>query len=259
MKLPKMYRKKRADGRHTGSWRAAVKGDDVNLGTSDANEARKRLLEAVRRGRRNFVDELDEAADGLESTDEGAAAAAAAVRGTAPQVDTAPAAAAAPPVVKPDAVIPPRAAPLQLPPVAAADARAEAEATNEAAAETADAADAGGAAPLPPDVLDSFLEQGGLVIVDLQLELQAALIRKRTGKQPKRIPDESPIRSMAAAAWSAQLKIWFPGDKMLPPWAMALILPAMCLPQQFATAEPIKEDKSEVPADSGDPTVQAAA
>lgn len=275
MKLPALFRKKNAAGRFTGNFRTRVKGTEINLGTSDANEARTRLLEAVRHGRRKFVDELDEAAAATEAIGGAdAAAGGAAVSGPGGQVDTRPppVATSAPPL-HPDAVIPPPPAapvPLQLPPMSpASDAAAEAAATNEAAAETSDGqADAGAAAAaaagadIPDDVLDGMLEMGALLLVDLQIGMQGAIIRKGLKVEPGKIPPEAPQRSAAAKAWVQQLKIWFPSAVAMPPWAWALLIPATCAVQQITTATPLKkqgEPDAQPPADSGDQPVQAAA
>lgn len=41
-----------------GSYHITLRGDDINLGTSDANEATARRRQAVQNGRRNFTDDL---------------------------------------------------------------------------------------------------------------------------------------------------------------------------------------------------------
>lgn len=253
MKLPKLWRKKNAAGKFVGSYHVKVAGVDVNLGTSDANEATRRRLEAVRNRRRNFVDEIDEAADATETAESAPPPApAAAAAADAPAAPAAPA--------QPDGYIPPPQPQLALP-AAGADAHAEAEATNDAAAEDGDADDQaeGGAPQIPPDVLDQFLRQGALVLVDLQLELQAAGIRKWRKKQPLPIPESSPVRQLAAEAWCAQLKVWFPADMMLAPWALALILPALCIPVQLATAVDLPKEDQKPEAASADAPAEAAA
>jgi hypothetical protein len=259
VKLPRMFRKRNASGKHVGSWRARVNGDEVNLGTSDGEEATKRLLQAVRHGKRNFVDELDEAADALDQA------------GDPPQDPpaAAPAAAAAPTGITPDAVIPPARRLLEAPPASSdADAAAEAEATNAAAAEAADeatqdeaAAAAAAVGDIPPEFLDQLLENGALLLVDLQLGLQAAVIKKGLKVQPGPVPPETPARAMAAKAWVSQLKIWFPSTVAMPPWAWALLLPATCAVQQIATSTPLPkegEEEGQPPAESGETTAAAA-
>lgn len=267
MKLPRMWRKKNASGKPTGSWRARVAGDEVNLGTSDGEEAYKRLLQAVKHGKRNFVDELDEAAAALdELSGEGEGPTGAHTPGgggaTPPPATAAPAAAAA--GITPDAVIPPARQLEAAPATSDEDARAEAEATNAAAAEAAEettqdeaAAAAAAVGDIPPEFLDQLLENGALLLVDLQLGLQAAAIRKGLKVEPGAVPPETPARAMAAKAWVAQLKIWFPSTVAMPPWAWALLLPATLSVQQIATATPLKKE-DEPPAESGDTTAAAA-
>ncbi len=249
-RLPKMYRKKNRAGKQVGNWIAKVAGDEVNLGTKDAELARTHLREAVEKGRREFVDEIDAAAAALGDI----AATPAAAQSVQPlPAVAAPAAPAAPPPAAP-------AAPAALPPIPAPDPQDFADtaaAAGEAAEAAASAAPGGGGGPeappeVPPDVLDGFLRNGAAMIVDMQLGLQAALIRRYTGRKAGPIPPESPAREMAAEAWVAQLKIWFPADTMLPPWAMALLIPAMAIPVQVATS-------TEIPDDEKEPTEAAAA
>lgn len=84
--------------------------------------------------------------------------------------------------------------------------------------------------------LDAILEPAALVVVDAQLRLQAALVKRYTGKVAAEVPLDSPLRTAAAKAWAVQLRIWFPPDRMLPPWAMALLLPTLAIPAQLAGA-----------------------
>lgn len=224
-----MYRKKRG-GRLVGSWRVMIEGREVNLGTSDAELARERLRAAVERGRRKFDDELDQAAE-LEGNalSEAPAAPGPADTNPAPVAETpAPPLSAAPPPAPPE-------------PPPAQDAGAEAEDMAAAAADVVEGqpANDNGAAAAPPiddAVLDAMLTQGAVVIVDLQLALQGYAIKRGTGLVPGAIPADSPLRAGAAQAWVQQLKVWFPASTMLPPWALALILPALAIPQQLATA-----------------------
>ncbi len=247
-RLPKMWRKKNRAGKQVGNWLAKVAGDEVNLGTKDAELARTHLREAVEKGRREFFDEIDVAAAALGDT---AATPAAAQSVQHPPAAAAPAAPAAPEVVAP-------AAPAALPPIPPPDPQefADTAAAAGEAAEAASSAAPGGGGPfpggpdLPPDVLDGFLRNGAAVIVDMQLGLQAALIRRYSGRKAGPIPPDSAVRAMAAEAWVAQLKIWFPADTMLPPWAMAIALPLMAIPVQVATSTEIPPDEREEPAEA---------
>jgi hypothetical protein len=242
MKLPKMYRKKRG-GRYVGSWRVMIDGSEVNLGTSDAEAARPRLRQAVQHGKRRFDDEAELAAD-LEGARE----------------DEAPAEMHPPPstsfeigsVVAPPPPAPPPPPPADPAPELPAPSQDAGDAEDMAAAAADVAAgspanDNAAAAVLPIDnsVLDGMLEQGGAVIVDLQLALQAYAIKRGTGLVAGAIPPDSKLRTDAAKAWVQQLKIWFPSTTALPPWAVALILPAMALPAQLAGARPPTKEELE--------------
>lgn len=225
MKLPRLWRKKRG-GRLVGSWLVSIKGDDVNLRTSDAQVATDRRREALR-GRRNFDDELEAAAALEDAGDVDAAAQMKAPAAPGPAADFPSAPVAAPPTPPPAQPPPPQPDAGDADDMAAAAADVAGGASNDNAAPPA----------MDPDALDGMLRTGALVLVDAQLQLQAALVKRYTGKVAGVVPVDSPMRSAAAEAWVAQLKIWIPADKMLPPWALALLLPTMCIPAQLAGAQ----------------------
>ncbi|HYD01787.1 MAG TPA: hypothetical protein VEB22_11225 [Phycisphaerales bacterium] len=245
MRTPTLWRKRRGrGGKYTGNFYVSIKGRDINLGTQDGNEATKRLAEALR-GRRTWPDDLDEAAAAVDGPPPEPPPAAAAVLPPAP-ASSAPPDPPRPPV-QPDQVLPPL-----LPPMSSDEARAEAEATNAAAAagsEDGGQADAGGGIPFGSEALDNMIENGALLLVDWQLQLQAAVIRRRLKKEPGQIPEESPARKMAADAWKEQLRRWLPSTAdLLPPWALALAIPALCIPMQVMTATDLpKENGQEQP------------
>jgi hypothetical protein len=94
-------------------------------------------------------------------------------------------------------------------------------------------------------VFDAFLLQAGAGIVEVQIRIQAAIVQRYAGvEEAGVVPLDSPLRAAAAAAWVAQLKIWFPADVMLPPWAIAVILPAMAIPVQIAGARQRRENEA---------------
>lgn len=246
-KAPRLWRKRRGrGGKYYGSWLATIAGEDVNLNTTSADVASKRLPAALR-GKRDFPSDAELAAAASEPSVAGAAAS-----DTRPSVaeGTTPMGAAAPsaPVIEGE-LISPGGPPLLLSSVPANDnARAEADATNAAAAETSPPA---GDAPDPeapamaPDVLEGLLRTIGDNMVELQLGLQAWGIKKRTGKEAGLVPPDSPIRSMAAQAWAAQFKKWFPDIDNTLPWVLAVGLPLLCVPMQVATAkEPDKKPEN---------------
>lgn len=243
MKVPKLWRKKRG-GKFYGAWLATVAGADVNLGTSNAELARQRLVEALR-GKRDWPSDAELAAQALEAEISPPAAAA------APVPDPPAAAPAAAPVV-PDAIELPRALP-PMPAAAEADARAEAEATNAAAAETAGAGGADQAGPDPvfsPDALKGMLTTAAGALVEAQIQLQAWAVEKRTGKRPPPMPEQlaGPLREAAAQGWVAQFERWFPDMGDVPPWIVAVGAPLVLLPIQIAAAQPVEKQADPPPA-----------
>lgn len=267
MKARQPWRKKGRGGHYVGNYITTIKGVEINLGTKNANKALERMREALATGKRNFVDDGQAAAAALEP-DVGGAPVIPGVEGAGDGTPPPPAAGApSTPTVHPDAVIPPGGTappqPLQLPPASSggSDPRAEAEATNAAAAE----ADGSGGAEEPkpamaPEVLKQFLMQGAGMIVELQLAMQGWLVKRQTGKDPGIIPLESPVRKIAAEAWLAQFEIWFP-DIDISPWIVAVVVTGACIPVQYATATPAKQEAAAPKSapDAGSEPMQAAA
>lgn len=257
---PKLWRKNRG-GKAYGCWLITVAGADVNLNTKSAEIARGRLAAALKGKKDGWPSDAELAAAALE----GLPPAGAPAPGPA-----APEASAGAPAVVPDGVIPPgnpttsqansgqNELPRALPPSPAApppaapgaapaqseqEARAEAEATNAAAAETAgkeanDGPDPASPFNLGPDAIRGLLAQAGSALVEVQLQLQAWLVFKRTGKISPPIAADSPIRDLAAQCWGAQFERWFPDMSDVAPWLLAVGLPAMALPAQFMGAQP---------------------
>jgi hypothetical protein len=253
MKLPKLWRKKRGT-KYSGSYYVTLDGQDVNLGTSDANEATARLLEAVKKRKRRFPDELDQAAAAMEVDELPAAAAAAQAAQGGGVPGQMPAGGSTPPP-----------APAPAPAAPPVDAAAEAAATNEAAAELGGPANDNAAPPpMDPDVLRGLVEQAAHVLVDAQLSLQAYIVKRSIGEAPPPMPIEvrnaagelvlnpatgKPLespRAIAARAWAVQFEKWFP-NLNLPEWAIALILTGAYLPAQFAAAAALAESKKQAP------------
>jgi hypothetical protein len=256
VKIPKLWRKKRG-GKYYGSWLATIDGTDLPLNTRDAELARKRLAEALR-GKREWPSDAELAAAALEADFDVAPAGQqppyGAPSGQPPATAAtagAPAAAApaAAPVV-PDAIEPPRA----LPPISSSadDARADAEATNAAAAETGGAGDAGapGSEFFTPDALKGMLTIAADALVEAQIQLQAYVIERKTGKRPQPLPEQlaGPLRTAAGQAWVAQFERWFPDMGDVPPWIIAVAAPALLIPIQVATAKPVEKPAEETPA-----------
>jgi len=201
-----LWQKKRG-GRAYGSFYVTTGGRDVNLQTSDARVARERLPEALS-GKRAWPTDSARAAEASDPLPPPLppSPTLSLVGSPAPAASTAP-------DVSPDAGRVgegghpgpgPAAVPDQVIPPAAGNDQAEADATNAAAAETAGNDIPPGPDPatfdLPPDVLKGLLTTGARAIVLLQLDLQAFIIHKRTGKRPKQVSPESPIVDVAAQA-----------------------------------------------------------
>lgn len=242
MKRPKPLRKKK-NGKHVGNYYVKIRGREVNLGTKiiDGPDGVTARIDQALAGRRNFRSDLDRAVDQMENVVPAAPTLSPAPPPSPPVPLEAPPAPPSSPAISPDQVIPPPPL-LRALPAISSDAQEEAAATSAAAAETAAGAESGsdaagdGAPDVPPEVLDEFLRQGAEVLVDAQIGLQAAIIKRRTGKIAAQVAPDSKLRKMAADAWVAQLKIWFPADVMLPPWAIALLLPLLAIPGQVAGA-----------------------
>jgi len=265
-KLPAIWRKRKKGGKYAGNYVTKIKGTEVNLGTKvleGEDGANARLLQAMN-GKCSFRDDVDRAAEMLDRAPPPAPLpAAAAVPSTPPPAPVPPAIPAAAPPVVPDAILPSAPRPPALLGPISSEAQAEEQATRDAAAETV-GDDAGGAAgdmpEMDPDVLDTMLTQGGELLVDVQLQLQAYIIKRRSGKIAGEIPLDSKIRKMAAAAWVSQLKIWFPADTMVSPWMVAIMVPLMAMPLQMAKATDPPTDATEAGA-AGDerPDISPAA
>jgi len=143
---PTIWRKKRG-GKFYGAWYVTVEGEDVCLGTKDANLASD-LVPAAQAGRRNFQTDAQAVAEQLDAGGAGGGAGELAGAVGPPAASPPPAPSPAPPAAPPAPPAPPTA------PAPSSDeaARLEAEATNAAAAATAPAAAAAAndnAAPMP--------------------------------------------------------------------------------------------------------------
>lgn len=260
MKLPRIWRKKKA-GKYGGSWFAKINGADVNLSTKNAQLAESRLLEALK-GRREWPTDGERGAAALEPVVAGAAAGdpvpypTPAPAAAPPAPDPAPPAPAAAVVVVPEVVSTGREGPSFDP---GAEARAEAEATNAAAAETAGGEpDPGAPPPFTADALKGMLQTCAGVLVEGQLALQAWAIERKTGKRPAPVPDspDFPLRKIAADAWAVQFERWFPNMGDVPPWVLAAGLPLLALPVQLATAKPPEKEAGQ--ASEPPPVAEAA-
>jgi hypothetical protein len=222
-KLPKLWRKKKG-GRLAGNYFISIDGRDVNLGTSDANEAEKRRAAAVKNRRRNFPDELNE----LALADEQEAAR---VADESSQGGTVPGGAHNPDpggATPPPATNPAPAAPAALPPMpSTSDAQAEAAATAAAAAETT-GGPAAGDAPIDPDAVQITNEDLAKLGIEAQVALAAWRARSRVyqGFIPPPLPPEA--RAPLTEQWQKIITYANLGA-VLPPWVTGLVIPGVTL------------------------------
>lgn len=247
---PKLWRKSRG-GKDYGCYYVTLDGRDVNLGSTNAVLARERIPEAIT-GRRSWPSDAYLAARAMEPTKEQFAAPAPAPE-PPPPPPPAPAASAEPPPAP--APLPPSSPPeppRQLAPMSEENARAEADATNAAAADTAQSsgptggpeaaqaeAGVGPDAIFPPGGLNEFLIEAARALVLIQIDLQAWLIKKRSGKIAAPIKPGTKIHQMAEQAWLEQFKRWYPKIDTVPPGVLAVALPMIfMLPQARGATDP---------------------
>jgi hypothetical protein len=229
MKLPKPFRKKGRGGRYTGNWRAKVDGDEVNLGTTDAVAARARLIAAVKHGKRNFVDELDETAAAMELAEQQAVAAATDEVSEREMVSGSAGAAPAPaPVPGSTPGAPPAAAPASSPPAAAPDPVAEAAATAAAAAETVESS----LAAAEPANDNANTEPTAEELADLGVKLQVwgaeVYAQHKVYKGFVAPPLPTDAKAELAAQWRKIIE-YSGASRALPPWVTGLVIPAASL------------------------------
>lgn len=247
MKLPAIWRKRRKDKKEYGNCYATVAGEDINLGTEDRNEARETL-------RSILIQKAAEASEpDVEDGGGGGGEAASGGQTPAPVPAALPTSPAPAPLLIVPELVNPGSGTNPPPASSDADARAEADATNAAAAETAggaaanDNAAAADAFAMPPELIEGMLLQAGQAVVLMQLELQAWIIRKRTGKVTAPIDLSQPMAGKlidaAAQGWVAQLKKWFPDIELCPPWVVAVGAPLLFLPAQLASAKDAPPEK----------------
>jgi len=227
--MAKLWRVKRR-GKYIGSWRVTIKGKEINLQTQDANEATRRARLAAK-GQWPQEEHAAEAvaaafkpviADGAANSDRAESSGA---EGDGLPSPSAVAAGGAPliPDVAPSSNW-------------AADAGAAAADEGNPIPPPSSAADG---AAIDPGVLDGMIGNAAVMLVELQLTLQAAAIRRFAKKEAAAVPEDFVLRAPAAKMWEAQLRIWLPKDLPLPPWGAALLMVGVMGSMQYAGAQPI--------------------
>jgi hypothetical protein len=236
--IPKLYRQRNKEGKEVGAWYCPkVKGKldkAVNLKTQDYFKARKRAMELLYSGRRDFPDDryFDESGAPVPPAD---------APKTPPSDDwTADAYRAATQTVEPDAYFPPGSSPPPQPDPIPGDApRVDAETPKS---------DAEGNTQIPPEMLEGICEQLATVAVELQLHAQEYVWLRWAKMDPGFVPPDSDARKVPAELWKRQLKKWLPTDVPIPEWAAAIILTAfMGGMVQFDGAKPIPQPPPEAP------------
>jgi hypothetical protein len=244
--LPRLWRRKRADGREFGSYHVVIKKRRVNLRTSDAEKARRRRLEAWR-GKKDFMDDVEAAAAvAVEAFDSAPADLFEPRAQSAPTLET-PASPA--PVVPPPPPVTPMPVP---PPVPLIGLLPDGYAPPGAAGWQDDASAAAGAAsapemPLPtspPEVSDEELAGLG---VEGQLWFASMYARQKIWKgfQAPKFPEEA--KAELAAPWK-KLIAYANVGAILPAWVTGLVIPVVTIIASTAAmagacAELAKEQK----------------
>lgn len=95
---------------------------------------------------------------------------------------------------------------------------------------------ADGGTSIDPGVLDGLIGNAAVMLVELQLTLQASAIRRFAKKEAAPVPEDFLLRAPAAKMWEAQLRIWLPKDLPLPPWGAALLMVGVMGTMQYAGA-----------------------
>ena len=254
------------DGRETRTYVVRIKGREISLKTRDPDIANARAKEAYA-GRRDWPRD-----DGREGNGTSAASVvAAALVGTGdimpPVVEpAAPAAqgltAGGPPTPSPSlplahtappALPPPSGSPGPETPASGAPGATEVHpdgympppadwADRVAAAAAADGPKAEGTAPdLDPEFLDQMLGVCADVTVELQIGLQAWLIKRRAKLEAGAIPPDAKGREIGRQLWIAAFKKWFPSDLELPEWLLApIMIAALTVPKQLQDGTPVR-------------------
>ena len=265
-RVPRRYKK---HGKEIGNYFARIAGRDINLRTTNAGLALVRSKEAEA-GTRAWIQ------------DDGDAPVKPAVAGTEPAKTgpvvepPAPAAsgfqAAAPPAVQP--IPPTHTAPAALPPIGGPPPGQTPPQREEARPDTyypppagwADAVRAAAGGPgdkappdadddegIDPDFLEGMIQQAAALAVELQLMLQAWILKKRAELRAGEVPAEGPkakARVIGAKIWEKELRKAIPSDFGLPGWVAApLLVAAYGLPVQIMDGTPIQP---------GDPTSSPA-
>jgi hypothetical protein len=100
------------------------------------------------------------------------------------------------------------------------------------------------------DFVAGLIDQGAEMLVVAQLGLQAMAVKRWAGADPPVVEINPQLKEAAVKAWRAQLEVWLPRDIPLPPWVVAIAVPAIYIPAQVAGARAAKAaaDEGKAPA-----------
>lgn len=265
-RLPRRYKK---NGKETGSFYLRVGGRDVNLRTKSAEIALERA-KLARKGQRDFKHDDDAGAvTSVAATVVGTEAAkpAAVVESPGPAASGSQAQASSPPAP----TYPTQTGPAALPAIGAPPAAGTPPTREEVkpdgyippapgwAAAVAGAAGASSAPdpepePMDEEFLEGLIEQAAALAVELQIMLQAWIVKRRLELNAAPVPesgDGSKGRTIGAKIWKREIRKLMPDDLPLPGWVVApLMIAAYTIPVQLANATPVNNDRPAPPAPS---------
>lgn len=93
---------------------------------------------------------------------------------------------------------------------------------------------------LPPEMMNELLDTASMLLVQLQLDAQAFLIRKMVKREPGVLTNDNETRKGAVAIWKKYLSTSFPANIPLPPYLVApLIIVSFGATEQIAKSTPL--------------------
>lgn len=263
-RLPRRHKNKA--GKETGSFFLTIGSKEVNLWTQDAGKALERA-KLARKGERNFPKDDDAGAvTSVAATVVGTEAAKPAdvVESPVPAASGSQVQASSPPAP----TYPTHTGPAALPAIGAPPTPGTPPTREEVkpdgyippapgwAAAVAGAAGASGAPdpepePMDEEFLEGLIEQAAALAVELQLMLQAWIVKRRLELNAAPVPesgDGSKGRTIGVKIWKKEIRKMMPDDLPLPGWVVApLMIAAYTIPVQLANATPINNDRPAPP------------
>lgn len=271
--VPTLWKVKQ-QGKEIGNYRTTIKGERINLGTKDPDEARRRRALALK-GERSFSDDTGAvgAASAIVAALDGTG-----VAKTAPVVEPPrPAAPILPPAPAPAPELPSAhtvaaalpASGLQRDParpdgyIPPADGWAEsvrgaaAEAEGAAASSQAAGEGDGEGERVDADMLREMIDFAAASAVELQIWLQSWAIKRGLKIKTAVVSDDAKGREVGKKLWSRCFQRLMPTDLPIPDYIAApVLIAALTLPLQLGEGATVVKDEEETAAGGG---AQAAA